>query len=1480
MATNLNFEANNNSIEGKSNAILRTNPLLSSNVKLVVDSKGEIYLDSINANRALSDQRYKKFNLDANGHYAYDLASFYANTPNNTIYDVYRTDSDLSVYREYNKQYEEQYNYGARLNGSKGFDENIRFMAPLWINEKLPEYFVIYRIEEPVSGNVLLDSVDDSDPIVPTRDGINSHIMNMLSNATIVKTFDLRKSTGSKIGTYLDTFVNDPKRPKAPLTISFEKDEKSSWNGIDLYKGGFSSKGEYIYRDFVLQDRVEMLNNEFITHGFKRNQLVSANLINLEFLFEDFDNAYEVNRYIGVYVNAHEEGEFKHIKYTNNVLQINSDTVKTNFDLTNTSLTDLDMLPKTELYDPTLHWVKSGKSFAHIKNLIDSDQSALKLNVNAFNIDTSKFVKREDTLTITSYLDNAKDFIEIEVIDTPNPADEYILGLKTEMQEDFLDLSRFTIIAESQTLDAGESEAHKFSTKGSTRDIAKAMRGAMLNILDLHLDVTVNNNKILITNTSSGNRRYNMAFSVNNTNNDCLSIVGLSDNETRKIGFDQAFYDDYNVYVGLGGSFDGQGFLISEDEVGDIDENTYLKTKNGFIKVVETIKDPVQTKYYRVCISGPIDRREIKDVNLQLWTENTIKFGKFEAFDFHDFDFNFYSTANSELGELQYEIDYNISGVDANQVDLLQDTYANLQGVKNSVTKNSSGVISIANEYDRLQENYNTELALASRIIPTINKWRYLDGHNAKEMPYMLSMSEAFGKTNLSPDIDVRGRSIADMTHEWYYLYKHPYYDSLTSSRDVANMVTSLKSYIQPEIDINLDLSKLTDVNNNYFDRLFVYEGYDVAGAGFAPAGPSAKYVRLRGGSTQAPSEALFRGLKVKLYERKEFNETNPKNLITSTSFNDYKFTAVLNFNANQSKNGVEIKVVQNKAFKFVCLYIELNSTETGFESINRELLYSLRDVFSNGSIDDTEINGYLNFDIAQDADGKYADAVGVNTTLIRDIPINQNGGYNKIKFSYAGLDWYAPVISVTSNNAIRIATDNYKIQELGGSNTLNITSLSTSDWENITFEYQDGGYGLFKSLTEYVSTKNIVDILNNNDTTSIEYLTVEEDGTINPNRFILNVEDGHKLTKMSTLKPIADPNKPQSYKVSAGKVGYIVVERDDAYQATLIRMSGYYTPLTRPVVTFTDLYQYFKTTQLEDQGTLTLEEEREKLLYNTYNRLGIAFGSYVNRGQYKYGLIEDLFYHKVNPEKADGILKLSNTTGSQPKYPLIDEVAIEKRDINVFRSSWEDEFYVKNGSKQSNKNVYGTLSTHEESAFLASTLNLPKSKYEITTYDAIEKVNTLDTLKSIDQANNFTKDIAQFEDAERIYLDMYVDNLLVNLLEDDNAGLSIKKFVEVSQSYGDKTSLRDDIRKYIEVNLLKLMNIEEIKVYAKDDKTIASSTVVSAENLNDILDSGFTESKNFRIEYDTINPLKLRVIYNKRAGFRHKLYIYIKIRS
>jgi hypothetical protein len=69
-------------------AVLKTNPKLSGNVKLTLDSTGNLWLNSIDANNELADSAYKRFQIPANSTYARDLYRFFKNgqTPSQIVY--------------------------------------------------------------------------------------------------------------------------------------------------------------------------------------------------------------------------------------------------------------------------------------------------------------------------------------------------------------------------------------------------------------------------------------------------------------------------------------------------------------------------------------------------------------------------------------------------------------------------------------------------------------------------------------------------------------------------------------------------------------------------------------------------------------------------------------------------------------------------------------------------------------------------------------------------------------------------------------------------------------------------------------------------------------------------------------------------------------------------------------------------------------------------------------------------------------------------------------------------------------------------------------------------------------------------------------------------------------------------------------------------------------------------------------------------
>lgn len=1469
----INFDVNSNSFENKSQVVLRTNPDLTSNVKLIVDSDGSLYLDSISANRVLSNKRYKKYSLDQNGHYAYDLAKYYQDTPTDKAFETLRRDSDNSVYRDYEKQYEEQYHYGARLNDSKLFNDNIRFTAPIWLDKDLPEYFVVYRIDEPISQVALTD----------TYDGINARIMQMLKNATIVKVVDMRKT--SQIGRYLNNYTNDANFPYAPLTVSFDRADRTSWNGIDLVKGGFASKGEYIHTDFVQKDRQEILNNQFISEGFKRNKMVCANLINLEFVFDDPTvEAYDVNRYVGFYVKAHEEGGFKAIEYRKEVLRVDAGSIYYNHELP-IGLMAEDMLPNTELDLPTLNWINSRGNFYHILN---EDAGSFRLRTSGFDgVTFGGKVKKKETLEIQTSLPALKDFIKLELVNSPVSGERWIMASKSEYLTN-PDINAFTITA-SSSLSAGQVDGTTFSSNGKLQQVAHAFVQAINNIEDNPFNVKLNGTTIIIEHNSIGNRLYRSFFAEHNANisNSFDILIGEYDNISQKLDLG-IIYADWDIYYPIGGSNAGIGFLVKEAEVGDIDTNTYIKAGEKYIQIVDIVADPFYEGLYRVCLkANRIDPNLLYATSTNLYVEDYFTYGKFEMFDFIDFDFDFHATLHSQAKELEYEgelssgeiYDTGLSGdhvIDFTNITRpWNDYFTQLTGVQQSITPTSNGIVNVTSEYDRLQENYLKETSTLSRIVPTINKWKYKDSVNVRENPYLLTTSEAFGKTNFAPDLRVSGRSSKNLTHEWFYIYNMPNYTSSLVTVDQAEIARSLYSYIQPDSTIPLNAAALKNINEDWFDRLFVYEG--VENLDWIPVRPEQKYTRFIKGSNVAPSETMFRGLKIKAYGRKEFIENNPRNLINTTEFNDYKFTACMVYNYQKTSDELNIYAIQNKKWKTITMLFEVNSKEQIVSFLNRKALYEMSNFLEDATptYTDIKLSGYLDLSTSITT-GIETKIVGINTDFVREIQIDASGNYADIEFAFSSYTFTMPVIRIEGDNSIVVETNAFgQVRDVTNTVSLTLTSVSSIASSNIDFIYTGGGYNLAKSTFENLSAQAIAELFNSNDTQRIQYITVQEDGSELTNRFILNIEGGNEVVKQSSLIVEADPNKPKSYKVSSGIVGYVNTEVNPK-PVTINRMSGDYTPSYRNVVSFTDIYKEYKL----NRSVSTVEEMRAHALYKIYNRLGVSFGTYDNFGYNNFGLIENAYFHKVNPEKADGILKLTNSSDSLPVYPLINEVALDKRNLNVFRSSWEDNFYVKNDTQSARQFVFGTLSAHEESAFLASTLNLPKDSYNITSYDAIFRAASLEKMKEIKGIKNYLGDAVIFEDDSNVWIDLYLKNTLVEKLVADGAGKSIVKYVNVSNSYGDKSTLEDDIKQYIEVNLLKLMGIEEIRVWSNKSKTITQSELLTVGSLSDILNTTFEEDKSFRIEFDTNNPLNVRLIYNKRPGFRHQFYVYVKISS
>ena len=416
---------NNGKVDFLSKPLLRTNAKLSSNIKLIVSDSG-LFLESINADPKLAGATYKKYRVKPEGSYSYDVSKFWNDnrTPFDLVYKVKKDFSDFSILNSYDQQFEESYNYGASVCSSKLYREKIKLMAPIWLDKNVPGKFIIYRVDDAKSLSQLKGG----------RARKLEEINDVIQNSTLIKTFDL--SGNSDLGKYIRNHVSHESFPTAPLKVSFDRDEKVFYNGIDLIKGGFVSKGEFQYKDNAVTDKPLIEFNDFITDGFVRNKIACANLINLEFLFNDEEaKEFSISRYFGLFVDEQEVGEGIVKKIDNDNITFSSIQHSLDPGLSN----DWMALPYHEFFkrSPILGWVKNSVNYHNVKNGRTWIPQNLELKIDSNNQDYSDFIgikpNGNDIETIINKI-SEPDFLEIKVTDQPSNGDRFsVINLQKQI---------------------------------------------------------------------------------------------------------------------------------------------------------------------------------------------------------------------------------------------------------------------------------------------------------------------------------------------------------------------------------------------------------------------------------------------------------------------------------------------------------------------------------------------------------------------------------------------------------------------------------------------------------------------------------------------------------------------------------------------------------------------------------------------------------------------------------------------------------------------------------------------------------------------------------------------------------------------------------------------------------------------------------------------------------------------------------------
>ena len=1640
-----NFKTQTNyQLDNVTKPLLRTNPKLSGNIKIVTSSNGSVYLESINASKELAAIKYKKNVVNPNGNYANDVANFFKNTgtPSDLIYLTKRSESDLTVLGSYDKQIEEEYQYGTTYNYSKNYDENYRIFAPIWADNNMPDNFVIFKVKNPTG----------VDAATVTTDNV-SRIQEILKNAEIVKTFDLSKK--SDLGKYIRNHVQQETFPKAPITVSFGKNDMTSFNGIDIKSGELTSKGEYIYKDYVEADKPLIEANDFITDGFRRNGMLCANLLNLEFLFDDESSSdYSVNRYFGLYVDAIDSGIGEINSIDNNVIKFSNVTsyvdannpitaipshkqMTTSPTLGYVSINDIYYkISNSGLYDPKQLEVKvddttgnipstigishTGRAVDLIKNdergydfvkmsIIDVPDSSDKIAVVSSREESYKFtfvkhtpgenisINVEDSTgpyqlafttgssfnsTVLNMLNSwnsfplknelqliintdGKSFVITEIKTNLGDLNMYVSGaissiIRVDQIQTNINIQNRTYSA-NYTLPKGTYSGKFFSNQGELGDIASALAG-VIHSDDSPLDAFNIGSDIWIKARIPGYKLLQHTVLVNKSN--VIDFIKVNNRDVNNIlklrDGANTVLSNWDAYYLTGGNSTGKSIFINNTTISEISIGDFLETRhanvfNRVLDIVEDITIPSSTRSKLIMQS----KSDTPDGEARVFNENIVKIGLFSAYDIYDMNFDFYDTSNSDLKELDYETRTNLNyepyenaiekidpitgefntKLEAN--DIFDDSFAldpinyfsNLSEILSEETVGEIASQNITSEFDRLKENELKEFAINSRVVPNINKWVLKDSLTVRDQPYYLNTNEAFGRTNFSPDLTATKRSRNDMTHEWFYMDKKPKYLRYDELNDTFSYVNFIEDF-----ELTADLFKST--KNNYFDKFMITEGFeknldanditsiynkfgeftrgylnpDDVNNTFFKTNLKKKYTLIDGGDTSAFASTIFKGLKVVLKNRKEFTEKVALDFVPTSEFNGYKFSILLKTNTDVKTNSVDFEVIQNKKFKFVIFFINLNISDYWIKgNMNRKLLYELNHkIVYNHLIEDydyanTSFSGALSWNTADFTGSTPFTVEGINhfdgsvPNFENDILIGENGLFGEVLMDIypetPGNTMYKfSIYSIQDTNTMRVVSKPVNVND--PNDILDITYLPNYIQRKIKYYYTNGGSHIHKTLLEKISINKVADMINLNDD-SVTYTTVEEDGTVNNNRFTVNFDDGNEIIKYATISIEEDNDKPKSYKLFKGIIGYNLVRSDEAsYYPFLVRHNGAYTVDFTPVITFTDMYTHFKSNRIQasaDQRETGLEPilykhsltdgyelTTAKSYYERYNRCGTTFnvGFIQDDGTHDkyFGVIKNHFYHKVNEINPTGITKLSESSDKLPLYPLIDEVAISKKDVNVFRSSWDAGYYTRAFSGGKSEDIPGTLDNTEERSYLASTVMKVKNNYDLISfkYQAINSKEKLDEIlsNSINEA-----EVLLFEDENEIVADFYITDIATRLLKEDGVLTGIQNYVSVQNSAGDKTTLSDDADFYINNNIIEQFVVDSVKLYTKRFKGAASS-VVSTNDINLIGDGGFSPDNNFTYKPHKQTPMNFRLIYNKRLGYSYDIKPMIKIKS
>jgi hypothetical protein len=477
----------------------------------------------------------------------------------------------------------------------------------------------------------------------------------------------------------------------------------------------------------------------------------------------------------------------------------------------------------------------------------------------------------------------------------------------------------------------------------------------------------------------------------------------------------------------------------------------------------------------------------------------------------------------------------------------------------------------------------------------------------------------------------------------------------------------------------------------------------------------------------------------------------------------------------------------------------------------------------------------------------------------------------------------YYPWPTGRSQNVINFAPTNstnyyFEIPFAPLNPVLDIPLASQGAYANKPVTQIGGGENYFDFITKRISLSYIANKVNTNSPyityTTYDYSSSRSETVSTSDYFELDFIQPSAIYKPQGLIPVKSYTGPQTLGQNQPS-GYNIVNGGSAYAADILRYNGGYEPLFKKSIMFKD-----------DKIDSIFGDDSINLSFRNCTFAPERTG---------FGLISNLSYTKVS--LGSPILSLSQNLAQGSVYPLVGQTPIAIKNFSIFQSTWDPGYYNLYTSSTSQTPVAGTRSMSEYKTFMGSKMMQTPGQITVYTFVGLEVsgatgtsdpqiINTEATAAAVEvqyiSPSNSNTGVGQLGPAlvgvdlskldESIYPDVEVfwqrdliSNRVYGVLRLDrvlrrfllNSGIDSVFVQNIISEYGvgNPNSIQDDVRSYIEQNVVPIYEGNQIELFVlkKGTALTANQILVTGDLTNsDKTRYGYVLEPNFNLTQRT----------------------------